>query len=197
MIPERNGISCLDEMMPGVVRVDIAIEWFVYCIRITVYVLQIIDVAPLSFRAELNARCCCVVFYSQLTSKVTRTGSVRVVVYLECHVVSFEYFRVIVQHNNWLYITFLKILNSVTQSPRTDNISVSYSPDTKVQIKRKFELFEGSALDASFEASLLADPSNNSNFLLICTLVSGLYETDMLSVLGLWVTELSIFRNVM
>ena len=105
MIPERNGISCLDEMMPGVVRVDMTIEWFVYCIRITVYVLQIIDVAPLSFRAELTARCCCVVFYSQLTPKVTRTRLVQVVVYLECHVVSFEYFRVIVQYNNWLYIT--------------------------------------------------------------------------------------------
>ena len=64
MIPERNGISCLDEMMPGVVRVDMTIEWFVYCIRITVYVLQIIDVAPLSFRAELTARCWCAVFYS-------------------------------------------------------------------------------------------------------------------------------------
>ena len=100
MIPERNGISCLDEMMPGVVRVDMTIEWFVYCIRITVYVLQIIDVAPLSFRAELNARCCCVVFYSQLTPKVTRTRLVQAVVYLECHVVSFEYFRVIVQYNN-------------------------------------------------------------------------------------------------
>ena len=92
MIPERNGISCLDEMMPGVVRVDMIIEWFVYCIRITVYVLQIIDVAPLSFRAELNARCCCVVFYSQLTSKVIRARLVQAVVYFKCHVVSFEYF---------------------------------------------------------------------------------------------------------
>ena len=82
MIPERNGISCLDEMMPGVVRVDMTIDWFVYCIRITVYVLQIIDVAPLSFRAELNARCCCAVFYSQLAPKATRTRSAQVVVYL-------------------------------------------------------------------------------------------------------------------
>ena len=81
MIPERNGISCLDEMMPGVVRVDMTIEWFVYCIRITVYVLQIIDVAPLSFRVELTARCCCAVFYSQLASRVTCARSVRVVVY--------------------------------------------------------------------------------------------------------------------
>ena len=82
MIPERNGISCLDEMMPGVVRVDMTIEWFVYCIRITVYVLQIIDVAPLSFRAELTARCCCAVFYSQLAPKVTRIRLAQVVVYL-------------------------------------------------------------------------------------------------------------------
>ena len=81
MIPERNGISCLDEMMPGVVRVDMTIEWFVYCIRITVYVLQIIDVAPLSFRAELTARCCCAVFYSQLAFRVACARSVQVVVY--------------------------------------------------------------------------------------------------------------------
>ena len=53
MIPERNGISRLDEMMSGVVRVDMLIEWFVYCIRITVYVLQIVGVTPQSFRVEL------------------------------------------------------------------------------------------------------------------------------------------------
>ena len=34
--PERNGISRLDEMMSGVARVDMIIEWFIYCIRITV-----------------------------------------------------------------------------------------------------------------------------------------------------------------
>ena len=100
MIPERNGISRLDEMMSGVVRVDVLIEWLIYCIRYNSYVLQIVDVAPLSFRLELTARCCCAVFYSQLTPKVTRTRSVQAVVYLECHVVSFEYFRVIVQYNN-------------------------------------------------------------------------------------------------
>ena len=37
--PERNGISRLDEMMSGVVRVDMLIEWFVYCIRYNSYVL--------------------------------------------------------------------------------------------------------------------------------------------------------------
>ena len=51
--PERNGISWLDEMMSGAVRVDMLIEWFVYCIRITVYVLQIVGVTPQSFRVEL------------------------------------------------------------------------------------------------------------------------------------------------
>ena len=66
--------------------------------------LQIVDVAPLSFRVELTARCCCAVFYSQLAPKVTRTRLVQAVVYLERHVVSFEYFRVIVQYNNRLYI---------------------------------------------------------------------------------------------
>ena len=51
--PERNGISRLDEMMSGAVGVDMLIEWFVYCIRITVYVLQIVGVTPQSFRVEL------------------------------------------------------------------------------------------------------------------------------------------------
>ena len=51
--PERNGISRLDEMMSGAVRVDMLIEWFVYCIRITVYVLQIVDATPQSLRVEL------------------------------------------------------------------------------------------------------------------------------------------------
>ena len=49
-------------------------------------------------------------------------------------------------------------LPSVIQSPRTDNISVSYSPDNKVQMKRKFEVFEGSAKN---EASK-ADPESNT-----------------------------------
>ena len=43
-------------------------------------------------------------FYSQLASRVTRARSAQAVVYLECHVVSFEYFRVIVQYNNRLHI---------------------------------------------------------------------------------------------
>ena len=94
--PERNGISRLDEMMSGAVGVDMLIEWFVYCIRITVYVLQIVGVTPQSFRVELTARCCCAVFYSQLTSKVIHARLVQAVVYLGYHVVLFEYFRVIV-----------------------------------------------------------------------------------------------------
>ena len=52
-IPERNGTSRLDEIMLGVVGVDMLIEWFVYCIHITVYVLQVVGVAPPSFRIEL------------------------------------------------------------------------------------------------------------------------------------------------
>ena len=91
-------------MMSGAVRVDMLIEWFVYCIRITVYVLQIVGVAPRSFRVELNARCCCAVFYSQLTSKVIHVRSVQSVVYLERHVVSFEYFVSSIVRNNRLYI---------------------------------------------------------------------------------------------
>ena len=58
--------------------------------------------------------------------------------------------------------SFLKILNSVTQSPRIDNISVSYSPDTKVQIKRKFEMFEGSAKNEASDEASKADPENNT-----------------------------------
>ena len=81
MIPERNGISRLDEMMSGVVRVDMIIKWLIYCIRYNSYVLQIVDVARLSFRVELTARCCCAVFYSQLASRVACARSVQVVVY--------------------------------------------------------------------------------------------------------------------
>ena len=51
--PERNGISRLDEMMSGAVRVDMLIEGFVYCIRITVYVLQIVGVTPQSLSVIL------------------------------------------------------------------------------------------------------------------------------------------------
>ena len=58
--------------------------------------LQIVGVAPQSFRVELTARCCCAVFYSQLSSKVIHARSVQAVVYLEYHVVLFEYFCVIV-----------------------------------------------------------------------------------------------------
>ena len=54
MIPERNGISRLDEMMSGVAGVDMIIEWFVYSYSYNSYVLQIVGVAPLSFRVELN-----------------------------------------------------------------------------------------------------------------------------------------------
>ena len=75
MIPERNGISRLDEMTSGVAGVDMIIEWFIYSYSYNSYVLQIADVARLSFRVELTTRCWCAVFYSQLTSKVIHTRS--------------------------------------------------------------------------------------------------------------------------
>ena len=57
--------------------------------------------------------------------------------------------------------SFLKILNSVIQSPKTDNISVSYGSDNKVQIKRKFEMsVEPAKNEASNEASKV-DPEND------------------------------------
>ena len=57
--------------------------------------------------------------------------------------------------------SFLKILNSVIQSPKTDNISVSYGSDNKVQIKRKFEMsVEPAKNEASNEASKV-DPDND------------------------------------
>ena len=92
-------------MMSGAVGVDMLIEWFVYCIHIIVYVLQIVGVTPQSFCVELTARCCCAVFYSQLTSKVIHARLVQAVVYLECHVVSFEYYASSIVRNNRLYIT--------------------------------------------------------------------------------------------
>ena len=58
--------------------------------------------------------------------------------------------------------SFLKILNSVISSPKTDNISVSYSSDTKVQIKRKFEMFEGSANNEASNEASKADTKNKS-----------------------------------
>ena len=67
--------------------------------------LQIVGVTPQSFRVELTARCCCAVFYSQLTSKVIHARSVQAVVYLEYHVVLFEYFVSSIVRNNQLYIT--------------------------------------------------------------------------------------------
>ena len=69
------------------------------------YVLQIADVARLSFGVELTARCWGTVFYSQLTSKVIHARSVQAVVYLECHVVSFECFVSLFTRNDRLYIT--------------------------------------------------------------------------------------------
>ena len=52
--PERNGISRLDEMMSGVVRSILdRVACFLYCIRITFTVLQIVGATPQSPRAIL------------------------------------------------------------------------------------------------------------------------------------------------
>ena len=67
--------------------------------------------------------------------------------------------------------------------------------DLSLNVELGFLSFSGSTLDASFEASFFAGSTDISNFLLICTLLSDPYETDMLSVFGLWITELSIFRK--
>ena len=96
MIPERNGISRLDEMVSGAVMVDMLIEWLVYYIHITVYVLQIVGVTSWSLRMELTAWLRCVVFYSQLSPRVARARLMQAVVYLEYHVVLFKCFYVIV-----------------------------------------------------------------------------------------------------
>ena len=45
-------------------------------------------------------------FYSQLVPRVIRTRSAQAVVYLECHVVSFEYFVSLYNCNNRFYITY-------------------------------------------------------------------------------------------
>ena len=45
--PERNGISRLDEMMSGVVRSILdRVACFLYCIRISFTLLQIVGVSP-------------------------------------------------------------------------------------------------------------------------------------------------------
>ena len=64
--------------------------------------------------------------------------------------------------------------------------------DLSLNVELFFLLFSGSTLNASSEASF---STGISNFLLICTLLSDPYVTDMLSVFGLWITELSIFRK--
>ena len=103
IIPERNGISRLDEMMSGVVGVDTN---RVIRLLYSYNSLRVIDrrccFTELSYRT--NSRCCCAVFYSQLTSKVIHARSVQAVVYLERHVVSFEYFVSLFNRNNRLYI---------------------------------------------------------------------------------------------
>ena len=94
--PERNGISRLDEMMSGGVRLILdRIACFLYCIRISFTLLQIVGVSPQRSHPILTCLIS-VVFYSRLASRATRARSVQAVVYLERHLLLFEYFYVIV-----------------------------------------------------------------------------------------------------
>ena len=53
--PERNGISRLDEMMSGAVRSILdRVACFLYCIRISFTLLQIVSVTPLSSHTILT-----------------------------------------------------------------------------------------------------------------------------------------------
>ena len=86
--PVRNGISRLDEMMSGAVRSILrSISYLLYCIRYRLSYYRLL----VWLRGDLTrywlACLRCFVFYSQLASRVVRTGSVQVVVYLVRHVV--------------------------------------------------------------------------------------------------------------
>ena len=96
MIPERNGISRLDEMMSGVVRSILdRVACFLYCIRISLYVVTDCRCVSAEINSDTDWFVYVAVFYSQLASRVTCTRSVQAVVYLGRHVVLFEYFCVI------------------------------------------------------------------------------------------------------
>ena len=76
--PERNGILRLDEMMSGAVRSILdRVACFLYCIRISLVLLQIVGVTPQSSHSILIGLFMFAVFYSQLASKVICTGSVQ------------------------------------------------------------------------------------------------------------------------
>ncbi|MCP3931591.1 MAG: hypothetical protein GY705_21105, partial [Bacteroidetes bacterium] len=55
---------------------------------------------------------------------------------------------------------FLKIINSIIQSPKTDNTSVSYGLDNKVQIKRKYEITEEPAGNEASKETSNAETGN-------------------------------------
>ena len=53
--PERNGISRLDEMMSGAVRsILVSISYLLYCIRLSLILLQIVGVTPQSSHSILT-----------------------------------------------------------------------------------------------------------------------------------------------
>ena len=97
MIPERNGISRLDEMMSGVVRWILdRVAYILYCIRISLYVVTDYRCVSAEISPGTDWFVYVAVFYSQLASRVTCTRSVQADVYLGRHVVLFEYFRAII-----------------------------------------------------------------------------------------------------
>ena len=113
--PVRNGTSRLDEMMSGVVRSTLRLISLSDCLYFIVFVIRFIvitnvGVSPWRTHSTLKAWLCCAVFYSQLVPKVTRARSVQAVVYLERHVVSFEYFVSLYNCNNRLYIIWCQLI---------------------------------------------------------------------------------------
>ena len=97
--PVCNGISRLDEMMSGDVRstlrsISLMVAYtLLYSLSLSYYRCRC-DSAEISLDTDWFVYVA--VFYSQLASRVTCIRSVQAVVYLERHVVLFEYFCVIV-----------------------------------------------------------------------------------------------------
>ena len=99
--PERNGISRLDEMMSGAVRSILrSSSLFPLLYSYIAYVITDCRCDSAEFSLDTDWIVYVAGFYSQLASKVIRTGSVQVVVYLERHVVLFEYFVSLYIYNN-------------------------------------------------------------------------------------------------
>ena len=91
--PERNGISRLDEMMSGAVRSILrSSSLFPLLYSYIAYVITDCRCDSSEFSLDTDWIVYVAVFYSQLASRVIRTRSVRLVVYLVRHVVLSEYF---------------------------------------------------------------------------------------------------------